>query len=47
VYLDAGDDLEDDDGELRPAHRDAALGALATVLGDEAAADRFFETLEW
>ncbi len=47
VYLDAGDDLEDDDGELRPAHRDAALGALATVLGDEAAAERFFQTLEW
>ncbi|WP_312237015.1 hypothetical protein [Stenotrophomonas sp.] len=47
VYLDAGDDLEDDDGALRPAHRDAALRALATVLGDEDAAERFFETLEW
>ncbi|MEG0182588.1 MAG: hypothetical protein RR704_03900 [Stenotrophomonas sp.] len=47
VYLKAGDDLEDDDGELRPAHRDAALQAAAAVLGDDEAADTFFETLEW
>lgn len=47
VYLKAGDDLEDDDGELRPAHRDAALQAAADVLGDDEAADTFFETLEW
>lgn len=47
VYLEADDDLEDDDGELRPVHRDAALQAAAAVLGDVEAADTFFETLEW
>jgi hypothetical protein len=47
VYLDAGDDLDDDDGKLRPAHREEALAALATLLDDEDAAERFFETLEW
>lgn len=47
VYLEADDDLEDDDGELRPVHRAAALQAAAAVLGDVEAADTFFETLEW
>lgn len=46
VYLDAGDALEDDDGELRDEHRQAALHALAEVLGDDDAAEAFFETLE-
>lgn len=46
VYLDAGDALEDDDGELREEHRQAALHALAEVLGDDDAAEAFFETLE-
>ncbi len=47
VYQAAGEALEDDDGELRPEHRDAALQAAAAVLGDEEAADAFFDTLEW
>ncbi|MCF7750038.1 SUKH-4 family immunity protein [Bacillus subtilis subsp. subtilis] len=47
VYLDAGDDLEDDDGELRPAHRQAAVRAVAAVLGGDEAAEDFFDILEW
>ena len=46
VYLEADDDLEDDEGELRDEHRQAALHAAVAVLGDEAA-DAFFDTLEW
>lgn len=47
VYLDAEEDLEDEDGELRPEHRAAALQAVAQVLGDAGAAEDFFDTLEW
>ncbi|MEG2804390.1 SMI1/KNR4 family protein [Stenotrophomonas sp.] len=46
VYLDAGDALEDEDGELRPVHRDAAVRAVETVLGKPGAA-QWFDTLEW
>jgi hypothetical protein len=47
VYQAAGEELEDDDGELRPEHRDAAVQAAAAVLGNDEAADAFFDTLEW
>ena len=43
---DAGDDLCDDEGELRPRHREAAVRAAAAVLGGEAAR-AFFDRLEW
>ena len=47
VYLAVEDDLEDEDGELRPEHRTTALAALAAVLGSSRAATDFFETLAW
>ena len=47
VYLDAGDDLynDDDDGGIRPEHQDAAVQAVARVLGDRLQAESFIETL--
>ena len=38
VHEDAGDDLCDDEGELRPRHREAAVRAAAAVLGGDEAA---------
>ena len=47
VYLDAGDDLynDDDDGGIRPEHHEAAVQAVARVLGDRLQAESFIETL--
>ncbi|KGM21904.1 SMI1/KNR4 family protein [Stenotrophomonas maltophilia] len=47
VYLDAGDDLynDDDDGGIRPEHQEAAVQAVARVLGDRLQAESFIETL--
>ena len=47
VHEDAGDDLCDDEGELRPRHREAAVRAAAAVLGGDEAARAFFDLLEW
>jgi hypothetical protein len=47
VHEDAGDDLCDDEGELRPRHREAAVRAAAAVLGGDEAARAFFDRLEW
>ncbi|MEL5920573.1 hypothetical protein AAGG60_21010, partial [Stenotrophomonas maltophilia] len=47
VYLAAGDDLynDDDDGGIRPDHQEAAVQAVARVLGDRLPAESFIETL--
>ncbi len=47
VYLDAGDDLynDDDDGGIRPEHQEAAVQAVARVLGDRLQAESFIGTL--
>ncbi|HFF6202965.1 hypothetical protein A7X64_14600 [Stenotrophomonas maltophilia] len=47
VYLDAGDGLynDDDDGGIRPEHQEAAVRAVARVLGDRLQAESFIETL--
>ncbi|HEL3257757.1 TPA: SMI1/KNR4 family protein [Stenotrophomonas maltophilia] len=47
VYLDAGDDLynDEDDGGIRPEHQEAAVQAVARVLGDHLQAESFIETL--
>lgn len=47
VYLDAGDDLynDDDDGGIRPEYQEAAVQAVARVLGDRMQAESFIETL--
>jgi len=48
VYLDAGDDLynDDDDGGIRAEHLEAAVQAVAQVLGDRLQAESFIETLQ-
>ncbi|WP_162730841.1 hypothetical protein [Achromobacter xylosoxidans] len=46
VFEAAGEDLRDDDWELRPEHRIGALAKLAAVLGDAGQAEAFFEILE-
>ena len=49
VYLEAGDDLynddDDDDGGIRAAYQEAAVQAVARVLGDRLQAEAFIETL--
>ncbi|MBA0282900.1 hypothetical protein D7Y44_09235 [Stenotrophomonas maltophilia] len=48
VYFDAGDDLynDDDDGGIRAEHQEAAVQAVAQVLGDRLQAESFIETLQ-
>ncbi len=46
VYLDADEDLRDDDWVIKPLHRDAAIGQLTAVLGDQGDAERFYDVLE-
>ncbi|MCR8714760.1 hypothetical protein [Stenotrophomonas indicatrix] len=48
VYLDAEEDLysDDDDGGIRPVHREAALRAVAAVLGSTDEAERLLEALQ-
>ena len=48
VYLEAGDDLynDDDDGGIRAGHQEAAVQAVARVLGDRIDAESFIETLQ-
>jgi hypothetical protein len=49
VYLEAGDDLynddDDDDGGIRAEYQEAAVQAVARVLGDRLQAEAFIETL--
>ncbi|WP_295565905.1 hypothetical protein [uncultured Stenotrophomonas sp.] len=47
VYLDAGDDLynDDDDGSIRAVHEEAALQAVALVLGNRLDAESFMQSL--
>lgn len=47
VYMEAGDDLynDDDDGGIRAEHQEAAVQAVAQVLGDRIDAESFIETL--
>ncbi|MGY6088393.1 hypothetical protein ACWWU7_20035 [Stenotrophomonas sp. SM006] len=47
VYLDAGDDLynDEDDGGIRPERQEEAVQAVARVLGDHLQAESFIETL--
>lgn len=46
IYLDADEDLRDDDWEIKPAYRDAVLDRLTAVLGDRGEAERFCEVLQ-
>lgn len=46
VFHQADDDLRDDDWVIKPEYRDAAIAAVAKVLGDERDAESFFETLQ-
>ncbi|WP_232460619.1 hypothetical protein [Stenotrophomonas maltophilia] len=47
VYLEAGDDLydDDDDGGIRAVHEEAAVQAVAQVLGNRLDAECLLETL--
>lgn len=47
MYLEAGDDLynDEDDGGIRPEHQEAAVQAVARVLGDRLQAESFIGTL--
>ncbi|AWH28862.1 MULTISPECIES: hypothetical protein [Stenotrophomonas] len=48
VYLQAGDDLynDDDEGGIRAEHQETAVQAVAQVLGDRLQAESFIETLQ-
>jgi len=48
VYLDADEDLysDDDDGGIRPVHREAALRAVAAVLGSTHEAELFLDAMQ-
>jgi len=48
VYLDADEDLysDDDDGGIRPVHRDAALRAVAAVMGGTDEAELFLDAMQ-
>jgi len=48
VYLEADEDLysDDDDGGIRPEHREAALRAVAAVLGDADEAELFRDAMQ-
>ncbi len=47
VYLDAGDDLynDDDDGGIRTVHEEAAVQAVTQVLGNRLDAESFMQSL--
>lgn len=46
VFHQADEDLRDDDWVIKPEYRDAAIAAVAKVLGDDLDAESFFETLQ-
>lgn len=48
VYLDADEDLysDDDDGGIRPVHREAALRAVAAVMGGTDEAELFLDAMQ-
>ncbi len=46
VFHDADEDLRDDDWELRPEYRKAAIREAANVLGNDDEAEMFFEVLQ-